>query len=88
MRFRKKPVVIDAWQISYDSSTAPNWVMEAADQGRFRKTPSNDGICVATLEGEMFGLLGDWLIKGVKGEIYPCKADIFELTYEKVTEES
>lgn len=41
-------------------------------------------VCVKTLEGDMFGEVGDWLIKGVKGELYPCKDDIFQQTYDEV----
>lgn len=44
------------------------------------------GIDIRTLEGTMTALYGDWIIKGIKGEIYPCRNDIFEATYEKVVE--
>lgn len=79
MKFRKKPVVIEAWQ----------WT-EAMDQGlepwpptpvkRVNDSPPH----IETLEGKMFVNVGDWIIKGVKGEYYPCKPDIFEATYEAV----
>ena len=45
-----------------------------------------DGLKIFTLEGTMNANIGDWIIKGVKGEFYPCKPDIFEETYEKVEE--
>lgn len=45
---------------------------------------TNDGLVIHTLEGDMLADYGDWIIKGVKGEFYPCKPDIFEATYEKV----
>jgi hypothetical protein len=76
--YRKKPVVIEAWK--YDSSdfkNMPKWIdldwMTAAEN-----------IYIPTLEGVMEARLGDYIIKGVKGEIYPCKSDIFEMTYEKL----
>lgn len=43
-----------------------------------------DHLVIVTLEGKMEVSIGDWVIKGVKGEFYPCKLDIFEMTYEKV----
>jgi hypothetical protein len=50
--------------------------------------PDNEnGIAIKTLEGVMRGDMGDWIIKGVKGEFYPCKPDIFEATYESVASE-
>lgn len=77
MKFRKNPVVIEA------SLFAMSF-------------PLQDGICVNvlhalgphihTLEGVMTVSEGDWIIKGIKGEFYPCKPDIFEATYEKVEE--
>ena len=77
-KFRKKPVVVDAeqWRDSFP-------------------TPNREGVClqfncgantalphIHTLEGVMFVRDGDWIIKGVNGEFYPCKPDIFEKTYE------
>ena len=82
MRFRKKPVVIDAIQWS-----GSNW-HEAYDfAGHVVYTANEDDVVVlkvSTLEGEMTAQPGDWLLKGVAGEFYPCKPDIFEATYEPV----
>lgn len=57
--------------------------------GRYRKRPIEisavrlqERVCIKTLEGDMFGEVGDWLIQGIKGELYPCKPDIFDATYE------
>jgi len=79
MKFRKKPVIIEAVQWTYDN------VKELAE---FMGMPCmmDDGDCVIiqTLEGPMKANNGDWIIKGVKGEFYPCKPDIFKETYEKV----
>jgi hypothetical protein len=47
--------------------------------------PSGEYVQIKTLEGIMIGVVGDWIIKGVKGEFYPCKPDIFEATYDLVS---
>jgi hypothetical protein len=59
MKFRKKPIVIEAWQ-------------------------TDKAMKITTLEGLMRADPGDWIITGVKGEQYPCKPDVFEITYERV----
>lgn len=81
MKYRKKPVVIDAWRFdgSYEAAVP---FMAMSDEIGWR----DDGkLSIGTLEGEMLADAGDWIIKGVKGELYPCKPDIFEATYEAVT---
>ncbi len=84
MKFRKKPVVIEAVQWTGDN---PNEVLELADFkiaiGLFE---TRRVVEIETLEGTMRGEIGDWIIKGVKGEFYPCKPDIFEATYDRVGE--
>lgn len=80
MKFRKKPVVIDAWQIKLNDPNVPNW---ADFGGRVQwRDAAGTMLEIVTLEGVMIGNAGDWLIKGVNGELYPCKPDIFEKTYE------
>jgi len=77
MKFRKKPVVIEATQ----------WFkMGDHPQVKLRKgsTEENFSAYIPTLEGPMTVTPGDYIITGVKGEHYPCKPDIFEATYEKV----
>ncbi len=79
-QFRKKPVVIEArrW-------TGDNFVELAEFITIPHKTFPSDGyVLIPTLEGQMRADLGDWIIKGVKGEFYPCKPDIFDATYEEV----
>ena len=77
--FRKKPVVIQALQFNGNFDEMEEFVGGDAE---FR-----DGqLLIATLEGPIRASKGDWIIKGVKGEFYPCKPDIFEATYEEVTE--
>jgi hypothetical protein len=83
MKFRKKPVVIESIEYSRQHDN----LLEVA--AFMRKPPeeikNTDGsIRIHTLEGVMCAWPGDWIIKGVKGEFYPCKPDIFEETYERV----
>ena len=81
-KFRKKPVVIEAWRIgSFDPK--PEWLADAANI----YGSGVDYLEIETLEGKMRGNRGDWIIRGVKGELYPCKPDIFAATYEAVEEE-
>lgn len=76
--YRKKPVVIEA--VQYDGSF-PLPFLDGAEQ--VYKAPDGK-LAIDTLEGTMTADLGDWIIRGVKGELYPCKPDIFEATYEAV----
>jgi hypothetical protein len=80
MKFRKKPVIIDAWLNHRENDAAmPKWCSDAVSNVGF------DGILyIKTLEGMMRADHGDWIIRGVKGEVYPCKPDIFAETYEPV----
>lgn len=77
MRYRKKPVVIDAEQFFPDKVPWPTGVV-ICDPG----SPSTSTYWIETLEGGHVVTPGDWIITGVKGERYPCKPDIFEMTYE------
>jgi hypothetical protein len=87
MKYRKKPVVIDAWEIADTRSRdIPAWVLQALNQGTIRFNTEGPGLVIGTLEGEMRGALGDMLIKGVAGELYPCAKPIFQATYERVPE--
>ena len=79
MKFRKKPVVIEAFQWFPDGPTVAG-VVAAPGAGGVSVPPDACGI--QTLEGFMRVSPGDWIITGVKGERYPCKPDIFEATYE------
>lgn len=82
MKFRKKPVVIEAEQFTEENKNrAFNFVRcnHFADWDENGKPT----LRIQTLEGEITASLGDWIIKGVNGEFYPCKPDIFEKTYER-----
>jgi hypothetical protein len=82
-KFRKKPVIVEARQLTEDNHEAiARWC-----HGRHRGVllPSADQtVQIDTLEGEMSALVGDWIIRGVQGEFYPCRDDIFRATYEPV----
>lgn len=80
MRYRKKPVVIDAWKIALGDRNMPDWVF-GSNNVRWRDAGGTK-LEIETLEGVMIGKTGDYLIRGVQGELYPCKPDIFEATYE------
>jgi hypothetical protein len=83
-KFRKKPVEIDAWQYT-DHDTHPDWIGEAMEQGNVWFSGGEDAYyTIRTIEGDMRLTIGNWMIKGVAGELYPCKDDIFKATYEAV----
>lgn len=80
MKFRKKPVVIEAMQFTKESKDrCYRWVTCTTSAAYIDGDPV---LKIQTLEGVMTAVLGDWIIKGVKGEFYPCKDDIFKMTYE------
>lgn len=88
-QYRKKPVVIEAMRC--DNETTPSKVAFWCG-GRIAPHPERSGVgepmvvFIDTLEGTMMAEPGDYIIKGVKGEFYPCKLDIFDATYEPVEE--
>ncbi len=85
MKFRKKPVVVEAvqWIGTGDSMEA----IRALDPGTRAVDFTSHNVFISTLEGQMTAEIGDWIIKGVSGELYPCKPEIFLLTYEMVSQE-
>ncbi len=78
--FKKKPVVIEAFQFNEPDVFFERW-LERSFGGW-----GSGGFWITTLEGALHASPGDWIIKGVKGEFYPCKPDIFEMTYEPSSE--
>ena len=91
MKYVKKPIVVEAFQWTGDNAPGefPDWFRAAVIINKVVFVKSNftgRSICmnIQTLEGTMLAIPGDYLIQGVKGEIYPCRKDIFELTYELV----
>ena len=84
-KFRKKPVEIEAFQLPQLDEQASEELIEFLQASeRDIESDYDGGVLVHTSEGVMQGDPGDWIIKGVKGEYYPCKPDIFEATYEAV----
>jgi len=94
-KYRKKPIVIEAFQMTkekrWDNSDWPNWLNQAwqkePSEGALwidDNDPDREKLVCGTLEGVHKVDFNDYIIQGVKGEIYPCKENIFELTYDKV----
>lgn len=83
MKYRKKPVVIEAVQFHGGNAEEIN-----AWSGNVVQPARPDQMRIGTLEGLMYASLGDWIIRGVQGEFYPCKPDIFEATYEEVDDDA
>jgi len=80
MKYQKKPIVIEAFRYGIDYR--PDWF---TDKVSSLDIVTADSHCeIRTLEGIMRGEKGDWIIKGIKGEIYPCKPDVFEKSYDTV----
>lgn len=93
MKYKKKPVIIEAFQYDGDLKDSngmyyvPDWAIRAISEGvmyyaPLKKNPSE--LFIKTLEGTHHCSVGDYIIQGVNGELYPCKPDIFEKTYEVV----
>ena len=94
MKYRKRPVVIDAVQWTGSNlrdvialtglhPSAKRWTWD-----EYEKVVENEGLKIFTLEGVMSASVGDWIIKGVQGECYPCRNDIFIETYEPAEDNS
>lgn len=95
MKYRKKPVVIEAFQYDGDMINSsgkpyvPNWAIKALNNNDMfykEEYPCSEpcGLFIKTLEGDMHVSVGDYIIKGINEELYPCNPDIFESTYELV----
>lgn len=94
MKYRKKPVEVEAWQWEGkwldECKNVPQWIWDALENGDLEdySTSEHNGMIIEieTLEGTHIARPGDYIIKGVKGELYSCKPDNFEMTYEVVRE--
>lgn len=82
--YRKKPVIIEAIQLKDLDTLTLMLIQEFVGLANDKVLAVSDGVLINTLEGTMKASIGDFIIKGVEGEFYPCKPDIFEKTYEKV----
>lgn len=91
-KYRKKPVIVEAFRFKRQyEADLPVWAKKALLDGSIKVFPRYAGCVIdwaeiETLEGTHRAEIGDYIIQGVKGEIYPCKPDIFEMTYEPVEE--
>lgn len=85
-KFRKKPIVIEAFKWTGDENQIedPEWIINAIKESKVRIDFNPLLMKIVTLEGIMEAKPNDYIIQGIKGEIYPCKPDIFEATYEIV----
>jgi hypothetical protein len=85
-QYRKRPVVIDAWQVPLAPTLEVMEDLAELCQGEvaWGEKAAPAGILIETLEGIMRADLGDWIVKGVQGEFYPVKPNIFDTTYEPV----
>ena len=88
MKYRKRPVVVEAFQFTDDEIETLIGLQEFMDRDVrvSYKNPENPVLKIETLEGVMDASIGDYIIKGVRGEFYPCKPDIFKATYEEAEE--
>ena len=95
MKYRKKPIVIEAFQMTmerrWNNVDWPVWLHQAWQKDPGENSvwidsddPEKEKLVCGTLEGVHRITFGDYIIKGIQGELYPCKADIFDATYEKV----
>lgn len=91
-KYRKKPVVIEAMRFVNNSEQDNKnmneitiWINQGISADSEHAWHNGTNIFIPTLEGQMRADCGDWIIRGVKGEFYPCKPDIFEATYEPVS---
>ena len=81
-KYRKKPVIVEAFQLTEKLLEEKGWTEEYVGNRKIKYRL--DHAIIQTLEGEMITNIGDYIITGIKGEIYPCRKDIFEETYELV----
>lgn len=99
-KYRKRPVVVEAFQVPMsfgDQLTREarkqafeafcDWARSAGFKSAFWESQGDGSVVIPTLEGTITAQPGDWIIRGVAGEFYPCKPDIFAATYEPVTEQ-
>ncbi len=93
MKYRKKPVIIEAFQMTkkrrWDNSKWPQWLHEAwnlspGDANALYCENGGENLFINTLEGVHRITFGDYIIQGIQGELYPCRPDIFEASYEAV----
>ena len=96
-KYRERPIAVDAFQMTrerrWDNKDWPEWLNQAWNKDFGEGSlfidfddPYRERLVLGTLEGGYRLTWNDWIIRGVKGELYACKPDIFEATYEKVAD--
>ncbi|MCA3269219.1 MAG: hypothetical protein INF44_02595 [Thalassospira sp.] len=86
-KYRKKPIEIEAVQVPSDVDSYLRYFRDIPEIAAHTRRGIIASVSICTLEGVMTAHPGDYIIRGIQGELYPCKADIFEQTYELVDEE-
>lgn len=84
MKYRKKPVIVEAIEWTGNRDVVDRFMGLVQEPKESNHAYYLQSVIIRTLEGTMAVDIGDWIIKGIKGEFYPCKPDIFELTYEPI----
>jgi hypothetical protein len=85
MKWRKRPVVVEA--VQYIGDNAAEVIAFCEGNADYPNDPSNRSLLITTKEGVMEAIPGDYIIRGVAGEFYPCKSPIFEATYDPVQDD-
>ena len=87
MKVRKKPIVVEAVQWDGTNFDEVKELDKSSHNKEYRKIfHMKNNLKIRTIEGDMMAVFGDWIIRGVKGELYPCKPDVFDKTYDIVKE--
>lgn len=86
-KYRKKPVVIEAFQYTGEMTDALIIWLEKNNKLKRKVTNTSKGLVISTLEGDHLASKNDFIISGINGELYPCKPEIFNETYEQVEED-
>lgn len=84
-KYQKRPVIIDAFQWTGIDCEIPDWFIRKAECHKTEKIENSEYLIIKTLEGDMKASIGDFIIKGVSGELHTCKPDIFHKYYNLVS---
>lgn len=83
MKYRKKPIVIDAIQYTGELAPIMEFMGDKKGNNKYFSCNKTGGIAIQDLEGVMMVFINDYVIKDIEGKFYPCKSDVFELSYKK-----
>lgn len=82
--FRKKPAIVRAVKVDFNSEESREDILRFMLDTDCQFERTKDGLLISTLEGSMLARPGSWIIRGIKGECYPCDPEVFDITYEEV----